>query len=44
MPKIVDPIAMSEIFVIILLVSVNSWSVHTIKNNHIVKNMNPGIP
>ena len=44
LPKIIEPIAIMEIFVIIEPLIVNSWIVHTIKNNPIARNKIPGIP
>jgi len=43
-PKIIDPIANNEIFVIISLVSENNCNVHNVKNNPTTKNAKPGMP
>ena len=43
-PNIVEPVANNEIFVMILPVSVNYCTVHTIKNNPNAKNAIPGMP
>ena len=43
-PKIVDPAAISAMFVIIVLCIENSCNVQTIKNNPTMRKTNHGIP